>query len=121
MVDITFKVPIYNTKIKLVVNADLDKYCKENEIDDRGINFRAAIYDFSKYNRDFDLIALFPVDVKSNDIQHEVNHLTFAIFRDISMPISEDSEEAFCYLSEYLYKKITNVIIVERSKLKAEE
>jgi len=121
MVDVEFRVPIYGTKIKVVVNADIDKYAKDNDIDDRGINHRAVVYDFFEYDRTFDLIVLFGINVKSNDIVHEVFHLVCYIMKHIGCKLSDESEEAFAYLNEYLYKKITSLIIIEKQKLKVEE
>ena len=42
---------------------------------------------------------------------HEVFHLVCAVFRDIGMKFSEDSEEAFTYYIQYLTKKILDKII----------
>lgn len=118
MVDITFKVPIYGTKIKLVVTENLDSYSKNNDIDENTINHRAVVYNFFDFDRDFDLIVLFPIDVRTNDIVHEVFHLVCYIMNHIGCKLSDESEEAFAYLTEYLYKKIVNIIINEKSKLK---
>lgn len=120
MVDVEFRVPIYNTKIKVVVCKDIDFYAKANDIDDRGINHRAVVYDFFEYDRTFDLIVLFGIDVKSNDIVHEVFHLVCYIMKHIGCKLSDDSEEAFAYLNEYLYKKITSIIVEGKMNLKEE-
>ena len=67
MVEVTFKVPIYKTKVKLVVCDDINKYAKENNIDSTGVDYYAIVYEFYDYpNVPFDIIVLLPTDVKSN-------------------------------------------------------
>lgn len=114
MVDTIIKVPIYNTKIKIVICEDLDKYCKENAIDERGVNHEAVVYDFVNYDRDFHFIVLFRPNVKSNTIVHECFHLTCGIMRYIGCKLSNNSEESFAYLNEYLYKVIQNIVLKNR-------
>lgn len=121
MVDVEFRVPIYGTKIKIVVNEDINKYAKDNDIDENDINHRAVVYNFFDYKRTFDLIVLFNINVKSNDIVHEVFHLVCYIMKHVGCKLSDESEEAFAYLNEYLYKKITSIIVIETQKLKVED
>jgi hypothetical protein len=44
-------------------------------------------------------------------LSHEIFHLVCAIFRDIGMKFSEDSEEAFTYYLQYLTENILNKLI----------
>lgn len=111
MVEELIKIPIYNTKIKIVITDDIDKYAKENEIDDRGLkNYQAIVYNFCDFDREFDLIVLFN-EPKHGDIVHEVFHLTCALMRHIGCPLTNESEEAYAYLNEYIDKAIRQVII----------
>lgn len=122
MVEVTFKVPIYKTKVKLVVCDDINKYAKENNIDSTGVDYYAIVYEFYDYpNVPFDIIVLLPTDVKSNTIVHEAFHIAVAILRKIGCNLTESSEEAYAYLNEWLYTKIVKTILEESSKQKQEE
>lgn len=39
---------------------------------------------------------------------HEINHAVFYLFNNLGMEHTQASDEAYCYLSEYLYVEIMN-------------
>lgn len=44
---------------------------------------------------------------------HEINHEVFYLFDNLGMEHTQASDEAYCYLSEYLYVEIMNKFVNE--------
>ncbi|RTK92544.1 MAG: hypothetical protein EKK61_03860 [Rickettsiales bacterium] len=100
-----FKIPIYNFKIKLVINNNNNKYLKT--LDYHNCNEIASVIDYTDFNYNFDILSSFQIDkIKENTIAHEVFHITCIIMRYIGCKLSNNSEEAYAYLIDYLYKVI---------------
>jgi hypothetical protein len=119
--DITFKVPIYKTQVRIVVCDDIAKFAKENEIDDNLGIYYAIVYEFYNYPKvPFDIVLLLPTDFQDGTLVHEVFHITCAILRNVGVSFSNDSEEAYAYLNEYLYKVIKNYIIKNKIEKREE-
>lgn len=47
-----------------------------------------------------------PKDCDISVVCHEAAHMTFYIMDFVGVPIDDENQEAFCYLQEYLVKKI---------------
>ena len=116
MLEKIIKVPIYNVKIKIVICENFEEYCKKNDISEEKLDYRAVVFDFTKFDRDFHYIVLFQPKVNINTIVHEVFHLTVGVMNYVGNILSDSSEESFAYLNEYLFKIIYNIVIIKNAR-----
>jgi hypothetical protein len=115
MVDTIIKIPVYNTKIRVVITDDFNKFAKLNEISEQDLSVYSAVcFNFFKYKRDFELIVIFKENPKYGEIVHEVFHLTCDTLRNVGCSLTEESEEAYAYLNEYLSKVIQNIVLKDK-------
>ena len=49
-------------------------------------------------------------------IAHEATHLTARVLRVVGVKLCEESEEAYCYFTEFVYKTILKVARVHRER-----
>lgn len=47
---------------------------------------------------------------------HEINHAVFYLYDNLGMEHTKESDEAYCYLSEYLYIEIMNKLEYEQNQ-----
>ena len=53
-------------------------------------------------------------------IIHEVFHTTRECFEEIGMGITEETQEAFAYYQEYIFKEVLKALLVKEKELKIE-
>ena len=49
---------------------------------------------------------------------HEIGHSIFHIFKQVEIPITDDTEELFCYMLEYLFDEFYSWLIKEKQENK---
>ncbi len=109
--EITFIVPIYGTRILVINNTqDYNIYLK-HYCDPEPNTFGCDGMTFTTYVEDGQIILL-GIFVKTIPILvHELSHCTFRILSHVGIPIEpNNSNEAFCYLIQYLYSQCEGVI-----------
>ena len=99
---VIFKIPIYNIKVKMVICKSIGDYCERNFDRDVG-EPRAILFNFLKCKKDYDfLLLLHEDDLGEEIINHETFHLTYKILKFVGVKLSDNSEEAFAYLNDYI-------------------
>lgn len=101
----TFKIPIYNCTLTVILDKDLsyvERTYKTRSLED----FGAISLDFG--HRDY-VVSFTDKDHLSN-ITHEVTHIKNFLFRDIGAQIDFEKDEPEAYLSGYLFDLIYNFL-----------
>jgi hypothetical protein len=98
-----FKVPIYNTVIKIHIG-DTEKIDKKYGFENSS-KFNAYVFESNPEDK-HDYVVVLREGLKSEIIVHEVVHLVNFIFRDIQHETSHENDEPQAYLTQWLYKKI---------------
>lgn len=52
-----------------------------------------------------DALVWLPKEEKLGVTVHEIGHSIFHIFKQVEIPITDDTEELFCYMLEYLFEE----------------
>lgn len=110
----TYKIPIeiYNCIVYVVLSGDLVKtgsaICKNKnwsyeESEDESQDEAVFLYSESDSTEYY---VLFNFNPSTRTILHEVNHCTFTILKHHGVRLSDESEEAFTYLSDFICSKI---------------
>ena len=81
-----------------------NKYKKSNLIDIKDEPWACC------FNRGFQVIFLLEKNLYLSLIIHEILHAVFGIFRNRDIVYSEDSEEAYTYLCDYILNEFTKKI-----------
>lgn len=126
-------VQIYGFEIKLVLTDNLLEYVQE-EVPDVPDHLReivyqdnmAIVFDYKRSKeREFDFLAVFSSQhLNGRTLNHETFHLTARIMRYIGASLVPESEECYCYLSDYIFnglEKKTKHMREELIKLIREE
>lgn len=81
-------------------------------------NNMAIIFDYHTKKHSHDFVLIF--DVKHLDgqvINHESFHLTARILRYVGCSLTSESEEAYCYLSDYIFARLVRKTSRMKEKL----
>lgn len=107
-----FKVPMYNYDISIILTDDLEVYCREQLSHEVEVCPIANVFDFRGKDYPVDFLVVFTPKAKGEDtIAHEVFHLTARIMRYIGCPLTEETEEPYAYLQDYLTRVIKNKLL----------
>lgn len=98
----TFKIPIYGYKVLLAIVEDIDEYCEDLKLEIKSDKCKAIIIAIENK-----FILVFQKDrLHENLIVHESFHLTAQVMRLIGCSLTDESEEAYAYLQEWIYKTV---------------
>lgn len=112
------EIPIYETKVKITLvdsmynyfklkNYTYQKHWKKEEIE----GIRALVANTNDYKVKYNYDVIFHINSFGLDaLAHEVFHLTKYIMEYIGTTLSDDSEEAWAYLTGYLFETIRKEI-----------
>lgn len=102
-----FKIPIYGHNVSLIITTDIDKFCQEEGLNCNTDECKAIVICIESR-----IIVIFNSErLHENLIVHESFHITTQVMRLIGCTLTEESEEAYAYLLEWLYKTIRLRII----------
>ena len=112
MKNTTFKVPIYQRVIKIVILEDREtinnaldtlklSYYKDKSA--CSANLFISLINDSESTESSDYVLILK---DRNNIEHEVFHLTCGIMRDNGDFLKENNEESYAYLNQYLNNKV---------------
>jgi len=120
MFEDTFKIPIYGIIVKVVVCDDLPEYRKQIGDNRPSSKKGAIVYELFDSSEGFDLLVIFDYDsITERYCNHEAGHVTYKTLRYVGMSLSKSSEEAYTYLSDYVYSKLR--MITYKAKMKKQE
>ena len=113
------KIPIYNFKFKLVLVDNVRDYILENKIYDIcSDGYKVLVIDLTESNNGYDCLVVFSEEaIKGNIIAHEAFHIAALALKTRGVQLCNESEEAYAYLIDYLYK----VLALQLLKLKQEK
>lgn len=110
-----FKIPIYKQYIKLIITNNIPLWIEEAGItptEDPRRSGAIILNCLDIPSIPVDFIILFDIDcLYEGKVAHESLHLTAQIMREIGMPLTIDSEEAYAYLIEYISNVIRKKLI----------
>lgn len=118
-VDVTFKIPIYNFKVKLVLTNDIADYTSKLNSRYQCPSYKAVVFDFDEDDTvNYNSLVIFTEEaIKNHTISHEAFHIACLTMRSRGIIFSLDSEEAYAYLIDYLVRVLTlNLIKLKQIK-----
>ena len=105
MIKKTFKVPIYNSKVTVILDKDLsyvEKKYNTNSLSNYGA---VTLKDETKYKK---YIVAFE-HISDGIIVHEVVHLVNYIFLDCGVELDRVNDEHQAYFTAWLFRKINKI------------
>jgi hypothetical protein len=104
-----FKVEIYNAAIVFIMEDTIEK-CAEvfRKVTKKSIDCKnvCAVTYYAEGQHTVYMLVPYP-NFLSN-LNHECIHATSYILHAVGVPISQENDEAFAYLNNFIFKKITN-------------
>lgn len=101
------RIPIYNQHITFIITTDIDRFCDES-----GITVDRNTTDAGFVALTDRLVVIFNSEkLFEGYIVHESFHITAYIMRYIGCTLTEESEETYAYLIEWVYKSLRKLII----------
>lgn len=102
--EIEVLIPIYKVKIRIILCDNVQQYF----IDTFNLECspcRAKLLDYlEEDDKNYDFILLLNKnDLCEEVLNHEAFHITYRTLRNAGITLSNDSEEAFAYLNDYIY------------------
>lgn len=96
------KVPIYNTRLTIVISENLDGVSEKFKLNTDLSEYSAITID----EKDGSIVVAFSDVNRIKDIVHEVVHIKNYIFRNIHQKLDVDNDEAEAYLTTWLFNYI---------------
>lgn len=114
MVEVFFKIPIYNFKVKLALVESVEDYTKtSHELGD----YRAVVVDTADEKDHSALVIFTNSGIRPNTIAHEAFHIVCLVAKHIGIQLNDSSEEAYAYLLDWLVRQLTiNLINLKQIK-----
>lgn len=120
-VETLITIPIYNYKINLVLCDSINDYLQLKNLLNKKEDYStsvALLYDTEFIEVKYNSLLLFThKGNKENTIVHETFHLLCLIAENKGFTLSDDSEECYAYLQDYLYK-IIRINLIKLKKIK---
>jgi hypothetical protein len=104
-----FKVEIYNAAIVFITEDTIEK-CAEvfKKVTKKSIDYKNACA-VTYYDEDNHTVYMLVPDLNFlSNLNHECIHATSYILHAVGVPISQENDEAFAYLNNFIFKKIIN-------------
>lgn len=117
--ELIIKIPIYNFKFKLVLVEEVREYIIENKVYDYCSEwYKVLVIDYTESELDYDCLVVFSLEgIKGNILSHEAFHIACLTLKTRGVKLSDESEEAYAYLVDYLYKVLlTNLIKLKQER-----
>lgn len=96
------KVPIYNTRLTIVISENLEGVSERFKLNTDLSEYSAITID----EKDGSIVVAFSDVNRIKDIAHEVVHIKNYIFRNIHQKLDADNDEAEAYLTTWLFNYI---------------
>lgn len=119
MNELILKIPIYNFRFKLVLVDNVKDYILQNKIYDYcSAWYKVLVIDFSESDFNYDCLVVFSEEgIRNSIVAHEAFHIAVLTLKTRGVKLSDDSEEAYAYLIDYLVK-ILEVNLIKLKQIK---